>query len=82
MLCGLPRVAGSRGSSLVAVCGCLFAAASLVAEHRLCSVGLVVVGTGSVVPWHLPSSGIKTASSAVAGIFLATGPPGKSNIVF
>ena len=39
MLCGLPRVAGSRGSSLVAVCRLLMAVACLVVAHGLsCSL--------------------------------------------
>ena len=37
--CGLSLVALSRGYSLV-VCGLLTAAASLVAEHGLCALGL------------------------------------------
>ena len=35
MTCRLSLVAASRGSSLVAVCGLLITAASLVADHRL-----------------------------------------------
>ena len=35
MTCRLSLVAASKGSSLVAVCGLLIAAASLVADHRL-----------------------------------------------
>ena len=70
MLCGLPRVAGSRGSSLVAVCRLLMAVACLVVAHGLsCSLAC-----GILVPWP----GIEPTSPALVGRFLATGPPKKS----
>ena len=32
--------------------------------------------------WDLPKPGIEPMSPAVAGVFLATGPPRKSNFLF
>ena len=51
------------GLSLVPVLGLLIAAASLVAEHRLWSVGSVAaVHTGLVAPLQVGSSGINQCS--------------------
>ena len=62
---GLSLVVVSRGYSIVAVC-----------RLNSCS-------TEAPVPlgmWNLPGPGIESVSSALAGKFLTTGPPGKSQI--
>ena len=59
--------------------------ASLVAEHRLQSVGSVVVAhglTGSAACGIFPEQGSNPTSPASAGRFLSTVPSGKSRIVF
>ena len=80
---GPSLVVASGGYSLVVVCRLLVAVASLVADHRLHSV------QASEVEAHdlscpaacgilVPGLGIEPVSPVLAGGFLTTGPPGKS----
>ena len=86
-----------RGLLFVAMCRLLIAVASLVAEHGLQARGLQQLwlaalerrlsscGTGAQLPcglWDLPGPGIEPVSPALAGGFLTTAPPGKSQIYF
>ena len=64
-----------QGLFFSAVLRLLVAAASLVAELRLSCGARVWLLRGM---WSLPGSGIQPVSSALAGRFLSTGPPGKS----
>ena len=67
----------------IAVCMLLIAGASLIVEHRLWSVGFSSCGAWALVVLQhvdLPGAGIEFISPALAGRFLATGPPGKSSI--
>lgn len=64
------------GLSLVAMCGLLVAAASLVVEHKLESVGSAVVARGI-----FPGLGIEPVSP-LAGGHQPTGPPVKSLSLF
>ena len=75
----LSLVAVSRGCSLGWLRGLLIAVASLAVAPRLQSAGSVVVVHGlSCSTWYLPGPGIKPMSPVLAGRFLTTGPPGKS----
>ena len=79
----------SGGYSLVVVLRLLIAMVSLVAEHRLGAWASVVVehrlsthGTQAWLLhslWNLPRLGIKPMSPALAGRFLSTVPPEKSD---
>ena len=79
----------SGGYSLVVVFRLLIAMVSLVAEHRLGTWASVVVehrlstrGTQAWLLcslWNLPRPGIKPMSPALAGRFLSTVPPEKSD---
>ena len=58
----------------------LIPVASLVGEHRLEGVGFSSCGIWAQLLrglWNLPGSGIRPMSSALAGGFLSTVPPGK-----
>ena len=61
---------GAQGYSLVVVCTFLTVGASPVAVHGLSCL------------WDLPRPGIEPVSPALAGGFLSTVPPGKSNDCF
>ena len=92
---GFSLVAASRGSCLVAH-KLLTAVASLVAEHRLQGARASVVAaggfesSGSVAVAHrcrcpeacgvFPKAGIKLLSSASAGGFFTSEPPGKPQV--
>ena len=69
----LSLVVASKGYSVVAVHKLLIVLASLVVAHGLWCTSLAALH-------HMKSfrSGIKPVSSALAGGFLTTGPPGKS----
>lgn len=71
---------GQLGLLLVAVHKLLIPVASLVGEHGLKGVGFSPCGMwAQLLPglWNLPGSGIGPTSSALAGGFLSTVPPGK-----
>ena len=71
---------GERGPLFIAVCGPLTVAASLVAEHRLQTRRLSSCGSRAQLlhgMWDLPRPGLEPASSALAGRFSTTVPPGK-----
>ena len=71
---------GERGQLLIAVRGPLTIAVSLVAEHRLQMRRLSNCGSQAHLPrsmWDLPSPGLEPVSSALAGRFSTTAPPGK-----
>ena len=85
------------GLLFVAVRGLLIAVASLVAEHRLQVHGLSSCGSWALEHrlsscgtwaqllrsmWDLPRPGIQPASPALAGGFLTTALPGKSQIAY
>ena len=81
----LSLVETSGGYSLLAMCRLLIAAASLIAEQGLKSLGSVVVVHGLSGPeiWgSLPGPWIEPASPALQGAFLTTGPPGKPHSDF
>ena len=72
---------GKRGPLFIAVCGPLTIVASLVAEHRLQTRRLSNCGSRAQLlrgMWDLPGPGLEPLSSALAGGFLTTAPPGKS----
>ena len=74
--CGLCRVAGGRGYPLL-WCRLLIVVAFLLVEHlepRLSSCSVRLAHS----LWGLPGPGIEPVSPALAGGFLASGPPGKS----
>ena len=76
---------GKRGPLFIAVHGPLTIAASLVAEHRLQTRRLSNCGSRAQLlhsMWHLPRSGLKPMSPALAGRFSTTAPPGKSQSFF
>ena len=85
VVCRLSLVAVSW-VTLVSVRGLLSEVASLVAEHRLYSVGSVVAVHRLSCPEArgilAPRPGIEPMSPALAGRFLTTGPPGKSCLHF
>ena len=65
---------------LIAVCGPLTVAASLVAEHRLQTCRLSSCGSRAQLlrgMWDLPRPGLEPVSPALAGGMLTTAPPGK-----
>ena len=76
---------GKRGPLFIAVCGPLTIAASLVAEHRLQTRRLSSCGTRAQLlrgMWDLPRPGLEPMSSALAGRFSTTAPPGKPRMAF
>ena len=82
-VCGLPVVAESGGCSPAAVCGLLTAVASLVLEQGLQGTqASVVVAHELSCKWDLPRPGIEPVSSALAGGFFTTEPPGKPPFSF
>ena len=71
---------GKRGPLLIAVCGPLTIAASLVAEHRLQTRRLSNCGSWAQLlrgMWDLPRPGLEPMSPALAGRLSTTAPPGK-----
>ena len=81
--CGLSLVAISEFCSLVAVHRLLIAVAPLPVGFSRCSAWAQQLRhMGPVALWHAESSWTKdgTVSPALAGKFLTTGPPGKSNL--
>ena len=66
-------------ASSVAACG-LSRCDSLALEHRLDSCGTRVSLLRAL--WDLPGSGMKPVSTALAGGFFTTEPPGKSWLRF
>ena len=74
---------GKRGPLLIAVCGPLTVAASLVAEHRLQKRRLSNCGSRAQ-PLRgirdLPRPGIEPVSPALAGRLPTTAPPGKPHL--
>ena len=73
-------VGATGGHSLGVVCGLLIAVASFVAEHGLQDMWAQQLwGMGLVAPRQ---PGIQPMSLALAGGFLTTGPPGKSDSSF
>ena len=78
---------GEWGLLFIAVCRLLIAAASLVAAwapvvaaRRLSSCGAWAYLLRGM--WDLPGPGLEPVSSALAGRFLTTVPPGKSHMHF
>ena len=75
----LLRSTGSRhAGSVVAACRPQGAWASVVVAHSLSSCGTLTLLFCSV--WDLPRPGIKPMCPALAGGFLTTVPPGKSQL--
>ena len=73
-------ICGKWGPLFIAVRGPLTVAASLVAEHRLQTCRLSNCGSRAQLlrgMWDLPSPGLEPVSSALAGRFSTTAPPGK-----
>ena len=71
---------GKWGPFFIAVRGPLIIAASLVAEHRLQTRRLSNCGSRVQLlrgMWDLPRPGLEPVSSALAGRFSTTAPPGK-----
>ena len=71
---------GKWGPLFIAVHGPLIIAASLVAEHRLQTRRLSSCGSRAQLlrgTWDLPRPGLEPVSSALAGRFSTTAPPGK-----
>ena len=71
---------GKRGPLFIAVRGPLTIAASLVAEHRLQTRRLSNCGSWAQLlrgTWDLPRPGLEPVSTALAGRFSTTAPPGK-----
>ena len=71
---------GKWGPLFIAVHGSLTIAASLVTEHRLQTRRLSSCGSWTQLlrgMWDLPGPGLEPVSSALAGRFLTTAPPGK-----
>ena len=76
---------GKRGPLLIAVCGPLTIAASLVAAHRLQTRMLSSCGSRAQLlrgMWDLPRPGLEPVSPALAGRFSTTAPPGKPLLTF
>ena len=74
-----------RGPLLIAVCGPLTIAASLVAEHRLQTRRLSNRGSRPQLlrgMWDLPRPGLEPMSPAFAGRLSTTAPPGKPSLLF
>ena len=72
---------GKRGPLFIAVHGPLTIAACLVAEHRLQTRRLSNCGSWAQLlrgTWDLPRTGLEPVSSALAGRFSTTAPPGKA----
>ena len=81
---GLSLVGGKRGPLFIVVCGPLTIAASLVAEHRLQTRRLSNCGSRAQLlcgMWDLPRPGLEPVSTALAGRFSTTAPPGKPSMV-
>ena len=75
---------GKWGPLLIAVRGPLTMAASLVAEHRLQTHSLSNCGPRAQLlrgMWDPPRPGLEPASSALAGRFSTTAPPGKPYLI-
>ena len=71
---------GKQGPLFIAVRGPLTVAASLVAGHRLQTRRLSNCGSRAQLlhgMWDLPRPGLEPVSSALAGRFSTTAPPGK-----
>ena len=71
---------GKRGPLFIAVRGPLTIAASLVAEHKLQTRRLSSCGSRAQSlrgTWDPPRPGLEPVSSALAGRFSTTAPPGK-----
>ena len=71
---------GKWGPLFIAVRGPLIIVASLVAEHRLQTRRLSNCGSRAQLLrgiWDLPRPGLEPVSSALAGRFSTTAPPGK-----
>ena len=71
---------GKRGPLFIAVRGPFTVAASLVAGHRLQTRRLSSCGSRAQLlcgTWDLPRPGLEPVSSALAGRFSTTAPPGK-----
>ena len=71
---------GKWGPLFITVCGPLTIVASLVAEHRLQTCRLSDCGSRAQLlhgMWDLPRPGLEPVSSALAGRFSTTAPPGK-----
>ena len=76
---------GKQGPLFIAVHGPLTIAASLVAEHRLQTRRLSSCGSRAQLlcgTWDLPRPGLEPMSSALAGRFSTTAPPGKPQSTF
>ena len=76
---------GERRPLLIAVCGPLIIAASLVAEHGLQTHRLSSCGSGAQLlrgMWDLPRPGLEPVSPALAGRFSTTAPPGKPKTLY
>ena len=75
---------GKWGPLFIAVRGPLTIAASLAAEHRLQTCRLSNCGSRAQSlrgMWDLPRPGLEPVSSAMAGRFSTTAPPGKPSVV-
>ena len=71
---------GKRGPLFIMARGSLTIAASLVAEHRLQTCKLSNCGSQAQLfcgMWDLPRPGLEPMSSALAGRFSTSAPPGK-----
>ena len=74
-----------RGPLFIAVRGPLTVAASLVAEHKLQTRRLSSCGSRAQLlrgMWDLPRPGLEPMSTALAGRFSTTAPPGKPMIFY
>ena len=75
---------GEWGPLFIAVHGPLTIAASLVAEHRLQTRRLSSCGSWAQLlrgMWDVPRPGLEPVSTALAGRFSTTAPPGKPCLV-
>ena len=73
------------GPLFIAVCGPLTVVASLVVEHRLQMRRLSNCGSRAQLlcgMWDLPRPGLEPVSTALAGRFSTTAPPGKPEYAF
>ena len=80
-----PSRCGERGSLFIAVRRPLTIVASLAAEHRLQTRRLSSCGSWAQLlrgMWDPPRPGLEPVSPALAGGFLTTVPPGKSQTIF
>ena len=76
---------GKQGPLFIAVHRPLTIAASLVVEHRLQTRRLSSCGSRAQLlcgMWDLPRPGLEPMSSALAGRFSTTAPPGKPDFSF